>query len=277
MPIGLQPVDIGRDIVFTADLQVGVVDVAEASEQALREIQGLGGLLFGQNTVTEPQPQSRLVFKVRPQDFAEASNRLAGIGKLLNQVVSSDDVTERIVDLESRIRTSEVSVERLRALLDSASNLDDIARIEAELLQREQQLEQLRGQLRTLEDQVALATIVVTFIEIPPSSGIDLSTSAYAGHDAGAGCPGDPSLEIVEGTPVTLCFVVTNVGNRPLGDVTITDFALGIDADDELVVVSGDPDQALEPEERLVLAYETTISSVTTQTRVTAVALGPRR
>ncbi|MDX1692098.1 MAG: DUF4349 domain-containing protein, partial [Acidimicrobiia bacterium] len=164
----LQTTDVGRSIVFTADITVEVDDVVSASERARAAVAGLGGILFGQETRTGPDARSVLTIKVPPENFSAALERLAGIGSLRTQDVRADDVTERVVDLESRIRTAAASVERLRSFLDTAADLEDLASLEAELLQRETDLEILRGRLRTLEDQVALATIVLVLTEATP-------------------------------------------------------------------------------------------------------------
>ena len=137
-------------------------DVAAATREAVAIIQGLGGIVFGQQTFTKPQPRSEITFKVLPEDFALALERLAGVGQLVDQQISADDVTDRIVNFESRIITSEASVLRLRKFLEEATNIDNVAFLERELLNRETDLETLRGQLRTLQDQVSLATITLT-------------------------------------------------------------------------------------------------------------------
>ena len=116
-PTALTPADFGRDIVYRATITVEVDDVAAASQEAVAIVQGLGGIVFAQTTRTEPQPVAEMTFKVRPGDFASALERLAGVGELVDQSISADDVTARIVDLESRITTAEVSVVRLRKLL----------------------------------------------------------------------------------------------------------------------------------------------------------------
>ena len=112
----LQTPNFGREIVFTADLTVAVNDVTSAGDEATRLIQSLGGFLFGQRTVGSPEPTSVLTFKVQPDRFQEALSRLGSIGEIRSQNVSANDVTEAIVDLESRISTATASVERLRAL-----------------------------------------------------------------------------------------------------------------------------------------------------------------
>ena len=146
----LQPGDFGRSIVYTASLEIEVDDVIAAGRRALVELQGLGGVLFGQETSSGPEPRSVLTIKVRPESFAAALDRLAGLGTLVSQTVYADDVTERVVDLQSRITTAEASVERLRAFLEGATDLEGVAAMEAQLLQRETDLELMRGELRTL-------------------------------------------------------------------------------------------------------------------------------
>ena len=88
-------------------------------------------------------------------------------GQLVDQQISADDVTDRIVNFESRIITAEASVLRLRKFLEEATNIDNVALLERELLNRETDLETLRGQLRTLQDQVSLATITLTINQLP--------------------------------------------------------------------------------------------------------------
>ena len=177
--------NVGRDIIFTAELTVAVTDVAGAEEEATRLIRGLGGFLFGQRTVGSPEPLSVLTFKVAPEDFQEALRRLGSLGEIRTQHVTADDVTERIVDLESRINTATASVERLRELLENATDIKSIVELENELLVRETQLETLRGQLRTLQDQVALATIVLTLTEAASRPAIELSVTAFNSRSRG--------------------------------------------------------------------------------------------
>lgn len=263
----------GRDIIFTADMTVAVNDVATASDDALRLVQGLGGFLFGQRTAGQPEISSTLVFKVAPQDFEEALSRLAGLGEVRNQTVSADDVTRQIVDLQSRIQTAMTSVERLRELLEEATDIDTIIELENQLLARETQLETLRGQLRTLEDQVALATIALTLTEAATRPAFRLEATAYPGHDEGLSCPGRGSLTVEQRTEATVCFEIVNVGDTWLTDFELRDPVLDIALDD-LIIIFGDPSVAIEPGESIVLAAEFEPErSVRTRTTVTAQAV----
>ena len=256
----LDVVNLGRSIIFTANLHIEVEDIVAAGAEIENAVAGLGGVLFGQETTTGEAPRSILTIKIRPEDFDEALNRLSGVGELVSQTVFADDVTDRVVDLESRVTTAAVSVDRLRSLLEVASNLEDIVELERELLNRETDLEVLRGQLRTLEDAVALATIVVVLTEPAPKipePALEMVQTAYAGHDLGAGCPGNEELTVDEGDLITICFQLTNTGDTPLGDIEVRDFGLDMDEDD-VIVVEGDLTAPLLPDQQLILAFETT-------------------
>lgn len=273
-PVVYQADGFGRDIIFTADLAVAVTDVAAAGDQATREIAALGGFLFGQRTTGGPNPVSVLTFKVLPEDFAAALDALGSLGELRSQNVSASDVTDRVVDLESRILTAEASVERLRELLASAGGVAVVVQVESELLQRESELEQLRGQLRTLEDQVSLATIVLTISEAAIRPAIDVVVTAYPGQDGlGQGCPGDFGLSIEQNTDATLCFEILNTGDTPLTDLSLSDPVLDIELAD-LTVVAGGPVDTLEPGESALFALAITPErDLRTQTTVSALPL----
>ena len=97
-----------------------------------------------------------------------------------------------------------------------------ITQLETQLLDRETQLETLRGQLRTIRDRVDLATIVLTLTESFARPGVVVAATAYRGHDdAGLSCPGGSGITVDKGDDVTICFDVTNTG-----DTTLTGFEL---------------------------------------------------
>ena len=266
-----QIIALNRDIIYTADLVVAVTDVAAAGAEASRVVASVGGFLFGQQTTGAPEPRSVLIFKVPPEDFQETLALLGNIGDVRTQTVTADDVTERVVDLESRIKTSEASVERLQALLAEATDIKTIANVEGQLLQRETDLETLRGQLRTIEDRVALATITLTLTEALANPQIGLKVTAYPGRDdAGSSCPGQNGLSVEKGETATMCFKVTNSGDTPLTDFSLTDTVLDIELGD-LIVVVGNPAGTLQPGQSFTLAFEVEVDQdVRTRTRVEA-------
>jgi len=263
--------DLGRKLVFTANVNVEVVDVAAASAEATTIIEDMGGFLFGQNTAGGAEASSELVFKVLPDDFNRALEALGTVGELRNQTVTTDDVTERIVDLDSRIRVADLGVARLRAALEGAATLEDFAEIERLLLDRESTLEVMRGQLRTLQDRVDLATITLLLTQDRVENVITLDVSSYEEHDGGASCPGQEGFDSEAGAAVTVCFDIINQGDQTLTDIVLTDTVLDIDGDTELIAVFGALDE-LAPGQSALVAYEFNPErSLRLRTRVVAI------
>jgi hypothetical protein len=157
-------------------------------------------------------------------------------------------------------------------LLAEATDIKEVVALESELVARETQLESLRGQQRSLQDQVALATIVVTIIEAASNPDLTVSVTAYPGHDSGTGCPGDfESLGIDQDGPATICYEVFNAGDTYLADFEIRDPVLDLDLS-EMLIVFGNPEEPLEPGDSMLLAAEITVErDIRTQTTVAAV------
>ncbi len=262
----VDPIDTGRQIIRTAEIVADVTDVAASAQRAINIVQSVGGLLFNQDTrvaTNNAEPnRTTLVFRVPPEDFQTVLNDLGGVGSIREQRIDATDVTGRVVDLESRITSTELSVERLRGFLSAATDLNQVATFESELRDRETELETLRGQLRTLQNQVALSTITLTLTELlpppPPVPALRLASFVYSGHDGGFSC-GTTLDRAEDGDDLTLCYEITNTGDTALVDVALRDSALSLDIDD-LTIVEGVLDEPLEPGQRLMFAHEFTAS-----------------
>lgn len=246
------PADLNRDIIYTAWIAVETADVAAAAAQANSIIAGLGGFTFSQETRTQGRAHTTLTFKVRPEQFSTALDRLSNVGELVEQSVNAEDVTDIVVDLSSRISTAEISVNRLREFLSQATEVDGVAELERELADRETNLERLRGQLRSLRDRVDLSTITLSITEsveaVPPTSVV-LQAWLAAGEDDP--CLGFKSLDAPPDGEVGFCFELENAGETALTGIRLSSQALRF-ANDDLTVLDGADLHAIEPGERAV-------------------------
>ncbi len=253
---------LDRDIIYRAYVTIEVDDVVVATSAANDIVADVGGLLFSQQTYNEPTPRTTLTVKVRPEDFSAVLDRLAGLGALVDQNVTADDVTERVVDIESRIVTAEASVIRLRGLLEDADSLESIADIERELLDRETTLETLRGQLRTLEDAVSLATITLTITQSPevlPETG--MRVWLWGSDDDDEPCLGNQDVLVDDDSSAHFCLEIENVGEAALTDLTLRSGPVRFDVDDFVDGDSVNDDggvgsfERLESGERLAMSW----------------------
>lgn len=156
----------GRQVIFTARLQVEVADVFSAAAEAKRLATASGGFLFSERSVeteSSAQPQSEITFKLPPERFGGVMDDLARLGRERGRQVDASDVTAQLVDLDARLKSAEASLERVRKLLGDAKTVQEIVSIEGEVTKRETAVEQLKGQLNQISRQVEFATLTVTF------------------------------------------------------------------------------------------------------------------
>ncbi len=146
---------------------------ARAARPAARAAERAGGFVADQDDDLAGDPSASLTLKVPPAKFPAVLRALDDLGRVETRKIQVEDVTETVVDLDSRIKTAATSVERLRVLLAGAEDVNAVVALESELAQREQQLETLEGQRRALANRVDLATIDVHLAEktSPRASG----------------------------------------------------------------------------------------------------------
>ncbi|MDO8361382.1 MAG: DUF4349 domain-containing protein [Actinomycetota bacterium] len=159
-----------RLLVITMTVGVEVADAASAVDQVIALAEAHGGQLYNSNLdLSDPETASGdLVFKLPPAEVdAFLSGLEPGIGRRTGMQGTTSDVTRQVTDLDAQILSAAASVNRVRALLDEASNLGEVVQLEGELSSRQTHLEQLLAQRADLSGQAALATITVHLTTAP--------------------------------------------------------------------------------------------------------------
>lgn len=84
------------------------------------------------------------------------------LGDVRNRAVASRDVTDEYFDLETRLKNAIAQRDRLRALLEKASKVEEILAVEKELSRIQAELESMQGRLDRLRSEVEESTLSVT-------------------------------------------------------------------------------------------------------------------
>ncbi|MBG0851739.1 DUF4349 domain-containing protein [Streptomyces spinoverrucosus] len=156
-------------IIRTASLTVQVKDVPKALDEARTTAETAGGFVGSETTTRDERgnERTRVVLRVPVDKYEDVLTDLEGAGKLLDRAAKATDVTDQVVDVESRIKTQRASVARIRELMDQATRLSDVVELEGELSSRQADLEALLAQQASLKDRTSLATITLSLSETP--------------------------------------------------------------------------------------------------------------
>ncbi|MET9975083.1 DUF4349 domain-containing protein [Streptomyces microflavus] len=162
-----KPGAAGTHVIRTTELSVEVRSAPKAAAAARSTVEASGGLVATESTerIDDEHETSHLVLRVPQDSYQEVLRELTGSGKLLSRSSNAKDVTDQVVDVESRIATQRASVTRVRELMDKAEKLTDVVTLEGELSSRQADLESLLAQQASLKDRTSLATITLDLTE----------------------------------------------------------------------------------------------------------------
>ncbi len=162
-----------QKLIRSADLRVEVKDVQNAMRSADSLVKLRGALIadskLGQDA--DGRHQAELVIRVPSERFAATLAALRQLGEMRDESVTTEDVTKEYTDLVTRLSVKEQAVTRLRALLDNrTAKLADVLEVERELTRTVTELEQMKGEQRYYDQQVALSSIRLTLVDHAASS-----------------------------------------------------------------------------------------------------------
>lgn len=154
-----------RAIIYTGSITVRVDDVDAAASRATSIVTAAGGIVGGDRRSSDADDaEARLELRVPADRFTAVVDELAGLGRTERREISTEDVTEQVVDLDARIATQQARVNSGRRLLAEAKNLSDLIMLESELAKREADLASLEAKKRRLADLTALSTITAVLL-----------------------------------------------------------------------------------------------------------------
>lgn len=187
-PAAVQPVQQQeRQLVRTATVDLRSDDVLGAIRWVKDRAQGIGGFAGQENSTKE---RGTVTVRVPSADLDRVVDDLgnAKVGEVTRSEIRSEDVTDQLVDTESRIATQKASVDRLRVLFERAGTTTEIAQVESELTKRQAELESMQRRAESLKGKVALATLTVqvsvTPIAPPEPAEAGFGSAFVAGWDA---------------------------------------------------------------------------------------------
>src|SRR4051812_23909706 len=110
-----KPVAVPRSLIRTADMQVRVHDVKKSAAAAQELVEAAGGEVSDEELdLQASHPTARMQLRVPPARLGSTLGRLSELGEEQSRKLGTDDVTDQVVDLDSRLATQSSSVVRVR-------------------------------------------------------------------------------------------------------------------------------------------------------------------
>lgn len=159
-----------RMIVRTADVRIIVGDTSKAVDIVTKAVEGAGGYVSGSNIWREGELlRAKLTLRV-PADKLTAT--LAAIRaqakRVESETVTSEDVSQEFVDLQSQLRNLDATEAELLELLKVArvnsKKASDVLEVHEQLTLIRGQIEQTRGRMRYLSQVTSMSAIALDVV-----------------------------------------------------------------------------------------------------------------
>jgi hypothetical protein len=110
-------------------------------------------------------PQGNVTIRVPSHLFDEALTTIkSGVGQVVNEGVSGQDVTQEYTDLTSRVNNLLAAEEELQRIMDEARDTEDVLNVYNRLIDIRGQIEVLQGRIKYFEQSAAFSAISVSVL-----------------------------------------------------------------------------------------------------------------
>jgi len=157
-----------RMIAYWVTMTVEVKEFSPAKEKLLKAVEEAGGYVAQASAAETPnQPQrADLTVRVPVEKLPAVLEQVRGLGRVVHEQLSSEEVTAQVVDLEARLRNSRATEARLISVLEQRTGkVADILQVEREIARTREEIERMEAQRKNLVARVELATVSVTLVE----------------------------------------------------------------------------------------------------------------
>ena len=161
----------GQSLIYTAQLSVRATDVQAAVNRATSVVSAAGGYVSTENIVAPPpghpnQASASVTFKIPAAAYTATLAALSGtsLGTQLSLTQQTQDVTQQVADVQSRVLSDQAAIGQLRDLLKHAGSVSALLEVQNQINSQESDLESMLAQQNALNHETAYATVTLALV-----------------------------------------------------------------------------------------------------------------
>ncbi len=168
-------------IIKTGELTFQSKDIKKTRASIGKITSDLGGYVSNETeTAGETRIEDVVTVRIPSKNFDLLIDQIsAGVDSFDSKNISSLDVTEEFVDLQSRIKTKREVLGKYTELLQKAKTLDEVLRMENEIRTIQEEIEAKEGRLNYLQSQTSFSTLIIHFYKILKEETADKKDDSF--------------------------------------------------------------------------------------------------
>jgi uncharacterized protein DUF4349 len=160
-----------RLVIENADLTIVIKDPKTRMKEISDLAKEMGGFVVSSNmyqntsSTGKQVPQGSIVIRVPSEKLDEALSKIKeGAIDVPSENRSGQDVTSQYVDLQAQLTAKQAAEKKLLEIMDKATRAEDVLAVYIQVQTVQTEIEQLKGQIKYLEESAALSAISVQLI-----------------------------------------------------------------------------------------------------------------
>lgn len=170
-----------RLVIQNADLAIVVKDPKARMAEIIDLANQFGGYVVSSNlyqsltSFGKEVPEATIVIRVPAERLDEALTKIKeGAVDIQYENRSGQDVTSQYVDLQAQLKAKQAAEKKLLEILDQATRAEDVLAIYLQVQTVQTEIEQLKGQIKYLEESADLSAISVRLIAEESTQPIEI-------------------------------------------------------------------------------------------------------
>lgn len=144
----------------------GTIKSNNAKLMSLNESRGTDYIPYNTLESNKSYYNANYTVKIDSDKLEGFVEELAKVGHVLNKNLGSEDVTETVTDLDSRIETLDARIAKLTELLDRAETMEDVITLEERIDDAIASKEDLLGEQGDIQNKINESTVYIYLNEV---------------------------------------------------------------------------------------------------------------
>ncbi|MFT6749019.1 MAG: hypothetical protein ACJAQ1_000948 [Flavobacterium sp.] len=164
---------IKAKIIKNANLRFETDDLIKTNAKIQASVKKLNATIQSDAEEKEYKTNTRrLLVRIPSKNFEDFITEISkGVGYFDTKEISSQDVTEEFIDIESRLKTKKVLESRYLELLKKVNKISEILEIEKQISEIREEIESKEGRLKYLNSQVSMSSVSIKFYKTQANNG----------------------------------------------------------------------------------------------------------
>lgn len=152
-----------KKLIKTGNITLEIENLSESISKVEEWVSNYDGYI---SASSNSEKNAWFNIKIPSTKFDDAINSVCSLGKVLNHLENTEDVSEQYYDLESRLQNKKTMKSKLENYLKNAKDIKDLLEIERELNSVISEIDSMEGRLKRLSNQVEYSTITIN-LQLP--------------------------------------------------------------------------------------------------------------